>query len=98
MKPTAAKKPRRAAAAALWARRSEEILEVAVGLFARHGYDQTDTQRLAETLGVGKGTLYRYFPSKRALFLAAADRVMRRLHQRIDDSIRHAAHPLHQLA
>jgi AcrR family transcriptional regulator len=98
MKPTAAKKTRRPADEALWERRSEEILEAAAALFAQHGYDQTDTQLLAEKLGVGKGTLYRYFPSKRALFLAAADRVMRQLHQCVEDSIRGVEDPLDQVA
>lgn len=64
---------------ALWASRQEEILEVAVRLFAQNGYSDTDTQQLAEELGVGKGTIYRYFPSKRELFLAAVDRVMRKM-------------------
>src|SRR5262245_42064245 len=65
-------------------RRREEILEAAARLFAERGYSETDTQVLADELGVGKGTLYRYFPSKRELFLAAADRIMRRLRTRID--------------
>src|SRR5262249_59824700 len=46
----------------------------------------------------GKGTLYRYFPSKRDLFLATVDRVMRRLHERIEDSIRGVEDPLDQVA
>ncbi|HTU27129.1 MAG TPA: TetR/AcrR family transcriptional regulator, partial [Pirellulales bacterium] len=33
------------------------------------------------------GTVYRYFPSKRELFLAAADRVMRELRCRVDSSV-----------
>ena len=69
------------------AERREEILEAATKLFAEHGYADTDTQLLADKLGVGKGTLYRYFPSKRELFLAAADRGMRKLCQYIDQSI-----------
>ena len=60
-------------------RRREEILDAAVILFAQHGYADTDTQFLADCLQVGKGTLYRYFRTKRELFLAAVDRVMRRL-------------------
>ena len=40
------------------------------------------TQALADRLGVGKGTIYRHFPSKRALFLAAADRVCARCRSR----------------
>ncbi len=71
------KKPPSPASEALWATRKEEILTQAATLFARHGYSETDTQLLAETIGVGKGTVYRYFPSKRELFLAATDRVMR---------------------
>jgi AcrR family transcriptional regulator len=98
MKSTTRKKPRRANADALWATRSEQILEVATELFARYGYADTDTQLLVETLGVGKGTLYRYFPSKRQLFLAAADRVMRRLHARVQGCIKDIDDPLEQIA
>src|ERR1700748_2182289 len=67
--------------------RREEILDAATKLFATQGFTDTDTQQLADTLGVGKGTLYRYFPSKRELFLAAADRGMRRLCEYIDESV-----------
>ncbi len=62
--------------------RQEEILETATELFAEHGFSDAITQVLADRLGVGKGTIYRHFPSKRALFLAAADRVMRKLQER----------------
>jgi AcrR family transcriptional regulator len=72
---------------ALVTSRCEEILDAAAKLFAKYGYADTDTQRLADELGVGKGTLYRYFPSKQELFLAAADRVMRQLRREIDVAI-----------
>ncbi|MGD9646710.1 MAG: TetR/AcrR family transcriptional regulator [Pirellulales bacterium] len=67
--------------------RREQILVAATKLFAERGFADTDTQRLADELGVGKGTLYRYFPSKRELFLAATDRGMRMLVETIDASI-----------
>jgi AcrR family transcriptional regulator len=79
------------------ARRREEILEAAVQLFAAHGYPDTDMQVLADTLGVGKGTLYRYFPSKQDLFLAAADDVMRRLAAAVDEAIAGIDDPLEQI-
>jgi AcrR family transcriptional regulator len=63
--------------------RREEILEKATALFAEQGFSDAVTQALAERLGVGKGTLYRHFPSKRALFLAATDRVMRKLQETV---------------
>src|SRR5439155_19350968 len=82
MKTAALKKPHRAADDTLRTSRCAQILDAAVKLFAKHGYTDADTQLLADELGVGKGTLYRYFPSKRELFLAAADRVMHRLRER----------------
>ncbi len=82
----------------LWAARQEEILTQAARLFAERGYDNTDTTLLAETVGVGKGTVYRYFPSKRELFLAAADRVMRMLRERVDARIAHVCDPLEIIA
>ncbi len=67
--------------------RCEEILEAATELFAEHGFSDAVTQALAERLGVGKGTIYRHFPSKRELFLAATDRVMRKMQERIDANV-----------
>jgi len=78
MSSSAQRKPRESCEA-LWARRQAEILDVAAELFAERGFSDADTQLLAERLGVGKGTIYRYFDSKRALFLATVDRVMRNL-------------------
>jgi len=98
MKNTTIKRPRRAGDEALWASRQEEILEAAAKLFAEHGYADTDTQLLADELGVGKGTLYRYFPSKRELFLASADRVMRNLIIQVDGSMTGIDDPLDQIA
>lgn len=65
-------------------RRREEILAVATEEFARRGYPNTDLQAVADRLGVGKGTVYRYFPTKEAIFLAAADRLMRLLNEDTD--------------
>src|SRR5262249_23611252 len=99
---TQTKRPGRPADPELAARRCEEILDAAVELFAKEGYSGADTQVLADALQVGKGTLYRYFPSKEALFLAAVDRVMHRLRDyieseraKIDDPIDRIARAVH---
>ena len=65
----------------------EEILETATALFAEQGFSDAVTQALAAKLQVGKGTIYRHFPSKRELFLAAADRVMQKLQERVEANI-----------
>ena len=98
MKAVATKRPRRPVDPQRWARRQEEILEAAVSLFAEHGFSDTDTQVLADKLRVGKGTLYRYFPSKQALFLAAVDRVMHKLRARVNASFEAADDPLDGIA
>src|SRR5262249_60516663 len=67
--------------------RREEILVTATALFAEQGFSDAVTQALAERLGVGKGTIYRHFPSKRALFLAATDRVMRKLQECVSANV-----------
>lgn len=64
-------------------RRQEQILEAATRIFARRGYPATDLQEVADALGVGKGTLYRYFPTKESLFLAAIERGIRGLARRV---------------
>jgi AcrR family transcriptional regulator len=78
-------------------RRREQILSEATRAFARLGYPGTDLQVVADGLGVGKGTVYRYFPSKEALFLAAADRGMTLLRKRIDAEADRARDPLDKI-
>ena len=77
--------------------RREEILDAAARVFAEHGYADGDTQALADALGVGKGTLYRYFPSKEALFLAAVDRLMRQLVEHVQGAATPVADPLQRV-
>ncbi len=83
--------------ASLAARRSEEILTVATRLFAERGYPCLDVQVAADALGVGKGTIYRYFPTKRELFLAAVDRAMRLLREHVDAAAADEREPLAQI-
>jgi len=65
-------------------RRREEILAIATLEFARRGYPDTDLQIVADRIGMGKGTVYRYFDTKETLFLAAVDRGMRLLREYSD--------------
>lgn len=82
---------------ALVERRRDEILDGAAKLFAARGYAATDLQIVADALGVGKGTLYRYFPSKERLFLAAVDRGMRKLRECVDVALTAVSDPLEQI-
>lgn len=48
------------------------ILNAALKLFARQGYDGTTTRDLAERAGVAEGTLFRHFTNKKAILVEVA--------------------------
>lgn len=79
---------------ALQQRRCAEILDAANRVFAKHGYRNTDVQQIADELGIGKGTIYRYFDTKEKLFLAAADAGMQQLEQHIHARVEGVDDPL----
>ncbi len=89
--------PGRPVNVAIRLRRQEEILDAAAKFFASRGYPEANIQELADLLQVGKGTIYRYFPSKENLFLATVDRMMRKLTEAIDAGIDAADDPVEQL-
>ncbi|WP_199091046.1 TetR/AcrR family transcriptional regulator [Bosea sp. ASV33] len=80
---------------------SDEILDLACEMFASQGYAATSVERLAIACRVGKDTIYRRFPSKRALFDAAVERLRVRVLKRLEcvtadggpaiDRLRHTA-------
>lgn len=45
-----------------------QLAQQAVGLFSQYGYSGLGMRQIAKQLGISKGALYHYFPSKRALF------------------------------
>jgi AcrR family transcriptional regulator len=51
------------------------ILTAATGLFMSAGYSPVSMEQVARESGVGKATLYRYFPSKEALMISVAQTV-----------------------
>lgn len=53
--------------------RRERILDAALGVFARRGLEAARVSELAAAAGMSQGLLYRYFPSKEAVFGALVD-------------------------
>jgi AcrR family transcriptional regulator len=51
--------------------RPAELIEAGLQEFALHGFATARLDDVARRAGVAKGTIYRYFPDKEALFLAA---------------------------
>jgi AcrR family transcriptional regulator len=63
--------------------RRERILDAAMELAAEGGYDAVQMREVAERADVALGTVYRYFPSKVHLLVAA----MSRTFQTLQDSV-----------
>jgi AcrR family transcriptional regulator len=57
--------------------RREQILDAAMPLFARHGFNGTTTRLIAEKAGVNEAIIFRHFPSKQELYWAIIDRKCR---------------------
>ncbi|MFF8592430.1 TetR/AcrR family transcriptional regulator [Streptomyces sp. NPDC015220] len=56
--------------------RRESVIRAATREFARGGYHGTSTEAIARRVGVSQPYLFRLFPDKRAIFLAAVERCM----------------------
>ncbi|WP_328300298.1 TetR/AcrR family transcriptional regulator [Streptomyces sp. NBC_00435] len=56
--------------------RRESVIRAAMSEFARGGYYGTSTEAIAKRVGVSQPYLFRLFPNKQAIFLAAAARCM----------------------
>jgi AcrR family transcriptional regulator len=52
--------------------RRASVIRAAMGEFARGGYAGTSTEAIARRVGVSQPYLFRLFPNKRAIFLAAS--------------------------
>jgi AcrR family transcriptional regulator len=50
--------------------KKSRIIEAAARVFANRGYNSTLIAEIAAEAGIGKGTIYEYFPSKEDLFFA----------------------------
>lgn len=59
--------------------RRQQLLDVALRLFANNGFTTTTMDDIAEAAGVTKPLLYQHFESKRALYVELVDSVAQRL-------------------
>lgn len=67
--------------------RRDEVLRAAVAAFALHGLHGTSTEMIAKRTGISQPYIFRLFPSKKDLFLAAIDQCF----DRVESAFRDAA-------
>ncbi len=66
--------------------RSDKILDVAIALAEKGGFDNVRQREVAAKAGVALGTLYKRFRSKEDILCAALDRDSAMLERRMEDS------------
>jgi len=54
-------------------RREEQIYKAALKIFSKNGYYKADMDIIAQKAKIGKGTVYRYFESKKNLFISLVE-------------------------
>lgn len=57
----------------------DDLLDAVDRLLGRYGYGKMSIADVAREAGIGKGTVYLFFPSKEELVLSAIDRIAERL-------------------
>lgn len=62
-----------------------EIRDAARELFATHGFDNVSVAQIADALGIGRTTLYAYFPNKRDLMWEEFDARVAEMRASFDD-------------
>jgi AcrR family transcriptional regulator len=76
----------------------EAVLDAVVRILKRGGVEAVTTNRVAEVAGVSIGSVYQYFPDKRAIFSALHERHIREIDRLVEAKLMdHATSPLDTL-
>jgi AcrR family transcriptional regulator len=70
-----------------------QLIDVATGLFAEHGYEGTSIEAVLTAAGVSRGALYHHFAGKEALFTAVLDALNERITVQLTEIIGASADP-----
>jgi AcrR family transcriptional regulator len=65
-------------------RRRKEIFDASVYLFLSKGFNETSMREIGEAAGIGKSTLYDYFPSKDNILLSFVEDELQRLTEEME--------------
>lgn len=76
----------------------EAVLDAVVRILKRSGVEGVTTNRIAEVAGVSIGSIYQYFPDKRAIFTALHDRHVGQIARLMESTlVQYASAPWDQL-
>ena len=75
----------------------QQLLIAAADEFAHEGYNGANINRISRSAGYAKGTIYNYFPSKRALMDALIDEFSKKHLDYLVEQVRQVEEPLARL-
>lgn len=78
--------------------RKEQILAAAKRIFAQKSYRCAKVEDICTELNIGKGTVYRYFSGKKALFLAVYEQGLHQLRERMRNFVEPVVDPAEKIA
>lgn len=73
------------------------ILEAAISLFSENGYENTSIENIAKIAGIGKGTVYGYFQTKKEIFKGFCEYELEKIHMKLVNSSNQDAPILEQM-
>jgi TetR/AcrR family fatty acid metabolism transcriptional regulator len=76
----------------------EELLRAAAAEFAEKGFDQANINEIAVRAGLGKGTVYLYFSSKKDLYLAVLQYIVDQFNAVSETILKQPISPVDKLA
>ncbi len=76
----------------------EAILDAVIRVLKREGFNAVTTNRIAEVAGVSIGSVYQYFPDKRAIFIELHQRHLEQIDRLVEITlVQHARSSLEEL-
>lgn len=66
--------------------RREQVLAAAAGVFSEKGYRNASVADIVDKVGIGRGTFYLYFDSKKDVFLELVESYFRRFEQLLSEN------------
>jgi len=75
----------------------DTALDAALDVFWSHGFEATSITDLTDAMGIQRGSLYQAFGDKKALFLQAMDRYLRKGRATSREALQDAASPMEGL-
>lgn len=75
----------------------QAILEAAISLFSEKGYEKTSIEQIAKIAGVGKGTVYSYFHTKKDIIKGFCEYELEKIHMKLVERSNQDASILEQM-